>query len=174
MRSILVGLFCFLRGRVPDQATNFQLFDIDSDFAYEFPIFPEQIRTSGRANWEPQETTSGTKPLFYGNTDPLVINIDEAVIDYAIENVSAASDVDLLRMMHSEPEQGGPPPALVAMWGDRKIRCVMTNLHIREEMFNSRGNPTRLRVTMELTELQPDGEATDVQVGIYNEDVEPG
>ena len=156
---------------MPDQDTNFQLFDIESDFAFEFPIFPEQIRTQGRANWDPQETTSGTKPLFYGNTEPLVINIDEAVIDYAIENVSAVPDIDLLRKMQTEVEQGGPPPALVAMWGDRQIRCVLTTLSIREEMFTTQGNPTRLRISLELVELQPEGESTSV---IYNEDVEPG
>ena len=146
------------------EPSKFQILDLGSEFALEFQYFPEQITTSGRANWEPQETTIGTKPLFYSNTDPLRITIDEAFIDYTDSNTSAAPDVDLLRLMHTEVEEGGSPPALLAIWGERRIRCVMTDLSVDESMFTNDGNPTRLRFSVELMELQPEGEATTVTV----------
>ena len=40
----------------------------------------------------------------------------------------------------------------------------MTDLSIDEMMFTNDGNPTRLRFSVELLELQPDGEATTVTV----------
>jgi len=147
------------------EPSKFQLLDIASDFALEFDLFPEQITTSGRTNWEPQETTNGTKPLFYSNTEPLRISIQDAHIDYTDSNTSAASDVDLLRLQMTEIEEGGPPPALLAIWGERRIRCVLTDLTIDETMFTPDGNPTRLRISLELTELQPDGESTSVEIG---------
>lgn len=151
----------------------FQILDIESEFALELQFFPEQITTRGRANWEPQETTIGTKPLFYANTDPLVISLMDVYYDYTDSNTSAAPDVDLMRFQMTEME-GGPPPALLAIWGSRTIRCVLTDLTIEEMMFNDAGDPTRLKMSLELMELQPDGEATNVQEAVYNEDVEPG
>lgn len=146
----------------------FQLLDIESEFALEFPLFPEQITTSGRANWEPQEVTMGKKPLFYANTDPLRISINEVYFDYTDSNVSAAPDIDLMRYLMTEFE-GKPPGALLAIWGEREIRCVLTDLTIEETMFNDDGNPTRLKCSLELLELQEDGEATNVSV--YTEDI---
>jgi len=148
---------------MPEPST-FQLLDIESDFALEFQFFPEQITTRGRTNWEPQETTIGTKPLFYKNADPLVISLTDVHIDYTDSNASAAPDIDLMRYQMTELEEGGPPPALLAIWGERRIRCVLTDLTIDEMMFTGEGEPTRLRCSLELMELQPDGEATDVEV----------
>lgn len=156
------------------EPSKFILLDIESDFALEFQYFPEQISTRGRANWEPQNTTIGTKPLYYANTEPLIISLQDVYVDYTDSNTSAGPDVDLFRYQMTELEEGGPPPALLAIWGERSIRCVLTDLSIDESMFTSDGNPTRLRMSLELMELQPDGEATDVQEGGYNEDVEPG
>lgn len=149
---------------MPEPAV-FQLLDIESDFALEFPLFPEQISTTGRANWEPQNTTIGTKPLFYSNTEPLRISISEVYIDYTDSNTSAGPDIDLMRYQMTEFEEGGPPPALLAIWGDRRIRCVLTDLTVEETMFTEDGNPTRLKCSLELLELQPDGESVTVDEG---------
>lgn len=158
---------------MPEPST-FQILDIESDFALEFQFFPEEIVRRTRANWEPQNTTFGTKPLFYANSDPQVISISNAYIDYTHENVSAESDVELLQMQMREVEQGGPPPALLAIYGNTRFRCVLTDLTIRETMFTAdAGEPTRLCFDIELMELQEDGETTSVQEG-YNEDVQPG
>ena len=144
----------------------FQLLDIETDFALEFPFFPEQITTTARTNWEPQNTTIGTKPLFYSNMEPLRISISEVYIDYTDSNTSAVPDIDLMRYQMSEFEgDGSLPPALLAIWGDRRIRCVLTDLTIEETMFTEDGNPTRLKCSLELLELQPDGESVTVDEG---------
>lgn len=156
---------------MPDPAT-FQILDIESDFAFEFQYFPEQLTTRGRANWEPQDTTIGTKPLWYANTDPMVISIQDAYFDYTHGNVSAEPDIELMRGLMSEYEDR-VPPALLAIWGNRRIRCVLTDLTINEMMFKEdTGEPTRLQFSMELMELQDENETT--RVSVYNEDVEPG
>ena len=149
--------------------STFQLIDIDSDFAYEFPFFPENIRTVDRANWEPQDTTIGTKPLFYANGEPLQISV-ELYLDTTAFNTSLKPDIDLLRLFKAELPEGGVPGPMLAIWGDTKVRCVLADLTIEESMFNDEGNPTRAKVNVELTQLQEDGESTSVR---ETEDVDP-
>lgn len=149
---------------MPEPST-FQLLDIESEFAFEFQFFPEEITHRNRANWEPQNTTIGTKPLFYANSEPEVISITEAYVDYTHERVSIESDFELLKLMMTELEEGGPPPALLAIYGDTQLRCVLTDLSGRKTMFTEEGEPTRLCFDIELMELQPDGESTSVEEG---------
>ena len=153
---------------------SFQLIDILSDFAFEFPFFPEQIRTQDRANWEQQETTIGVKPLFYANSDPMRISVQDLYLDNTDTNTSLKPDLDLLRLFKTELEEGGPPPPMLAIWGDHELRCVLEDLTIEQMYFSEAGNCLRAKISMELVELQPDGEVTTVQESTYNEDVEPG
>ena len=144
----------------------FQLIDIKSNFAYEFPFFPENITITERANWNPQEVTQGVKPLFYANTEPTRISIREIYLDETQTGISLKPDLDLLRLFKTELEEGGPPPPMLAMWGDERLRCVMTDLLIEQILFDANGNCTRARLAIELLELQPDGESTTVDIGI--------
>lgn len=144
---------------------KFQLIDIGSDFAYEFPFFPETIRSMEGANWQPQETTIGIKPLFYANGEPRGVSVDELYLDSTDTDTSLKPDLDLLRLFKTELEEGGPPPPMLAVWGDNEFRCVLTRLDIEEIYFNPEGLCTRAKIGIELLELQPDGEATGVELG---------
>lgn len=152
----------------------FQLIDLSSNISFTFRYFPERITTSGRANWTPQETSIGVKPLFYGNTEPLRISVDELVLDNTDTNNSLRGDLEDLRLFATEIEDGGTPPALLAVWGEHRVRCVLTDYSIEEEEFSPEGEPLRARIRLDLIELQEEGEATSVRVVEYNEDVEPG
>jgi hypothetical protein len=150
---------------------TFQLIDLSSDFAFQFPYFPDNVMLSGRANWHQQETTFGVKPLFYANADPLRVSVREIELGSVDSQVSLKPDIDLLRMFQQELEEGGPPPPMLALWGDQRLRCVLEDLTIEQTMFDEEGKCTRAIVSLELTELQPDGEVTTVRT---SEDVDPG
>lgn len=142
---------------------KFQIIDPASEYTFEFPLFPNEIDTDSGANWDAQETTAGKKPIFYKNTEPITISIPEVYIDYSRENVSAVSDLELLRLQHTEDESGTPPPLLV-VWGEQTYRCVLKHLAVNQTRFVDDGNPKRLRLSLEFVELQEDGEGTSVTV----------
>jgi Contractile injection system tube protein len=144
--------------------SRFQLIDLGSDFAFEFPFFPENIRMNGRANWEPQNTTIGVKPLFYGNCEPMRISVQDLHLDSTETATSLKPDLDLLRLFKTELEEGGPPPAMMAIWGDHNERCVLEELTIEQILFDDQGNCIRAKIGIELIELQPEGEASTVTV----------
>jgi|CXWL01.1.fsa_nt_gi hypothetical protein len=143
----------------------FQLIDLESDYAFEFQYFPETVSTSSRANWNEQDTTMGVRPLFYANADPKRVSVRDAILDSTETNTSLQPDFELLSYFHSELEQGGVPTAILAVWGDQQLRCVMTELNIEQIMFSQEGNCQRAKVSFELIELQPDSENTTVEIG---------
>ncbi len=144
---------------------TFQLIEVETDYAFEFPFFPENVSISGGANWNPQETTQGVKPLMYANTEPTRISLTDIHLDETMTGVSLKPTLDLLRMFKNEVAEGGPPPAILALWGDEELLCVMTGLDIEQIMFNPEGECIRARLQIELLELQPEGESTTVEVG---------
>lgn len=154
-------------------AEKLALIDLDSQAAWEFQFFPNEVRTADRANWEPQDTTIGTKPLFYANREPRRISFPELYLDYSGESLTATLD-ELRVFAIDEKDTTGMPARLLATWGDRIERCVMEELSIEEIFFNSVGEPTRARIGIELIELQPDGEGTSVREPVYNENIDPG
>lgn len=147
---------------------TFQLIDFKSDYTFEFQYFPAQIRLGSRSNWDPQNTTIGTRPLFYANGDPMKISVDDLIIDEHDSGISIKPTIDLLLLMKTE-EEDGPPPALLAQFGDWTFRCVLESVDVRMIAFNNDGQCTRAEISIELLELQEDGEATGVSV--YTEDV---
>ena len=143
---------------------KFQLIDIGSDFAYEFQYFPEEISLQDSANWNAQETTMGVKPLFYASGEPSIISVENLILDNTETGVSLKPDLDLLRLFKTELEEGGPPPAMLAIWGDWSERCVLTRLDITQIYFDAEGNCLRARIGIDLTQLQEDGEETSVNI----------
>ena len=145
-------------------AGSFQLIDLSSNIAFTFQFFPEKIRANVRANWEPQNTTVGVKPLFYGNTEPQKISVEELYLDNTDTNRSLKDDILDLGSLIKEVDDLGSPPPLLAIWGDSKFRCVLTDVTIEGIMYNDEGNCIRARISIELTQLQRDGESTTVNV----------
>jgi hypothetical protein len=143
--------------------TNFALINLAGAGDYIFAIFPRGVATQDRANWQPQETTIGVKPLFYANREPRQITVDEIYLDSSDTNQSLTPEIKALRRLLEETERGTPPP-LLAAWGDRQERCVLAELNIEEEFYAPDGQPIRAKVRLVLTQLQPSGERTSSRV----------
>lgn len=151
------------------QFGQFVLINLEGRGTFVFDLFPREIQTSRHVMWEPQEVTRGTKPLFYGNRDPKRITVNEVVFDGTELNVSIEPQITALYALQNEDARLGRPPILLALWGDRQERCVLEDVSIVEKFFSSEGDPQRAVVTMNLVEIQEQGEATSLTI---NDEVE--
>lgn len=135
------------------------LIDLSSQASFEFQYFPNSVRSQRGVNWRSQDTTIGTKPLMYENREPKKLSFTELWLDNTDTGESLTSILDELEEFctsESDPGGGsrGRPAVLLATWGDRKLRCVLTDLTVEEEFFNESGEPTRARLSIELMEIQ--------------------
>lgn len=122
---------------------------------FVFRFFPTGIETTGRANWQAQDVTIGTKPLLYGNREPKQIRVSDLWLDSTATGDSLTPDIEALYRLLEETERG-MPPALLATWGDRQERCVLEELGVEEQFFRPDGAPIRARVSLTLLQLQED------------------
>lgn len=143
---------------------GFALINLENQQSFVFQFFPANVQSSDRANWQPQETTIGIKPLFYANREPRQLNFPELWLDNTDTNKSLTPTIKELRELMEETEKG-TPPALLAIWGDRNERCVLQELSIEEKFFTPDGYPIRVLIRMSLIQLQPErNESTSVRV----------
>lgn len=145
------------------------LIDISSQASFEFQYFPNSVRTQRGVNWRPQDTTIGTKPLLYENREPKRLSFTELWLDNTDDGQSLTQTLDELEeFCTSETDSGGGsrgrPAILLATWGDRKLRCVLTDLNVEEEFFNEQGEPTRARLSIELLEIQEFAEGALISI----------
>lgn len=133
------------------------LVNLDNQISFEFQFFPEEINTTDRNNWEPQETTIGVKPLFYANREPRQLDFSELYLDSTETNESLTPEVNELRALMNESDETGKPPALMAIWGDRTEQVVLQDLTISEIFFHQQGFPIRVRISMSLIQIQSEG-----------------
>lgn len=144
------------------------LIDMSSRASFGFQYFPNTLRTQRQVNWRPQETTIGTKPLFYENREPKRLSFTELWLDNTETGESLGPVLDELEEFTTSEQDlsggtRGTPPILLATWGDRKLHCVLENLEVEEQFFNASGEPTRARLSIELIEIQ---EGSGVGFGI--------
>src|SRR5258708_3048182 len=133
-----------------DTAGKFVLISLETPDSFIFELFPHAIQSTDHANWEAQDVSRGTKPLFYANGEPRKISVPECWLDGTEKNQPVNDSIDKLRALKNEIPKTGAPPALLAIWGDRQQRCVMEDVMIEEQFFTSAGNPLRARVTLQL------------------------
>jgi len=151
------------------QLGQFVLINLEGKGSFVFDLFPREIQTSRRVVWEPQDITRGTKPLFYGNRDPKRIAVNEVMFDGTELNQSIAPQITALSALQNEDARLRRPPVLLAIWGDRQERCVLEEVTIVEKFFSPEGEPLRAVVSLQLVEIQEQGEATAVSV---NDEIE--
>lgn len=120
-----------------------------------FPSPSPGISLNRRANWEEQNVTTGTKPLFYMNRDPRRLDVQEVWLDKTDSNESITPQIERLMSMQDEVNNGTPPPCVV-LWGDRQERSVLEDIRIEEVFHHTSGYPMRARVTLSFKELQKD------------------
>jgi hypothetical protein len=135
---------------------------------FVFDFFPTApITLERRANWPEQDTTRGTKPLFYENRDPRKLGVQEVYLDRSDTSESITPQIEELMALQDEIVDDAPPPCLV-LWGDRQERAVLENIHIEETFHRRDGSPIRARVTLEFKELQGEdrGRLSDAEEGL--------
>lgn len=135
---------------------SFGLTNLEGPGGFIFIRFPTAIGTSARANWQVQEVTVGTKPLYFANREPKQIRVDDLLLDNTATGDSVTPDIEALFRLLEELEGKGRPPALLARWGDREERCVLADLNVSEEFFNFDGTPIRARISVTLLQFQED------------------
>ncbi|MGA9774008.1 MAG: hypothetical protein WBV94_33565 [Blastocatellia bacterium] len=137
---------------------KFVLVNLCGGGAFIFDWFPtsDGIELNRRANWPEQETTIGTKPLFYMNRDPRRLEIREVWLDRSDTNESITPLMNALLALQDEICEGTPPP-LLALWGDRQERVILEEIRFEEKLHHQNGNPIRARASLSLKEIQEDG-----------------
>ena len=68
------------------------LIDLNSQASFEFQYFPNEVKSVDRSNWEAQEVTIGTKPLFYQNREPQVLTFSELYFDTIDGNAEQSAE----------------------------------------------------------------------------------
>lgn len=139
---------------------TFGLTNLEGPGGFVFIRFPTGIETSARANWQAQEVTIGTKPLFYASREPRQIRVDDLLLDNTATGDSVTPDIEALLRLMEELENLGRPPALSARWGDREERCVLTDLTVSEQFFAFDGTPIRARISITLLQFQDEPSIT--------------
>lgn len=135
---------------------------------YAFRYFATAIDTSRRANWNPQDVTIGTKPLFYANRDPRRLEIGEVWIDNTDTGDSITPELDQLFALQDETD-AGTPPVLLVQWGDRQERVVLEEINVSETFFHSDGTPLRARLSLTFIEIQDERRA-ETSVNVIDDD----
>lgn len=142
-------------------AGKFVVVNLCAQGRFTFDYFPTApITLERRANWPEQDTTIGTKPLFYENRDPRRLTVQEVYLDRSDTGESITPQIEELMALQDEICEGTPPPVLV-LWGDRQERTILEEIRV-EEIFHARpGHPIRARVNLTFKEIQEDdaGEA---------------
>jgi hypothetical protein len=135
---------------------KFVVINLCAGGVFRFQWFPSPnpgIELSRRANWEEQNTTTGTKPLFYFNRDPRRLEVPEVWLDKTDTNQSIKPEMDALLALQDEVCEGTPPPLLVA-WGDRQERVILEEVRFEEVFHHRVGFPMRARVRLSFKEVQ--------------------
>jgi hypothetical protein len=154
-----------------DLAGKYALISLETSAHFIFDLFPVQIQSTDRANWEAQDVTRGTKPLFYSSSEPRRISVPDLMIDGSRTGETINDQIDALRELKNELPNTGAPPALLSVYGERQQRCVLEEVVVTEIFpFTAGGDPMRARVNLQLVELQEEGTAVSVTV---NDEVGP-
>jgi Contractile injection system tube protein len=140
-------------------------FSIDGFKGIEFDFFPEKISTTDRINWNPQDTTTGVKPLFYANREPRKLQFDKLVLDSTDTGESLAEKILQLRKLYEQTKLG-VPTKLVIGWGlGRAETVVLEELTIDETFFSTDEEPLRAEVRTSFIEVQDEqNDTTSVRI----------
>jgi hypothetical protein len=117
-------------------------------------LFPQEIKTDDRSNWQDADVAGGLKPLFFANTEPQRISVDELMIDYTRTNASVEGEIETLRSwMRPQNNQSSPPPLLV-LTKDWQARCVLTEMNVKRSFFTKEGVCVRAYLSLSFEEIR--------------------
>lgn len=144
--------------RVGDSASppgSLVIVNLDAGSSFIFRFFPEDITSSGKADWKPQHVSTRTAPLFYAGRQPRELQLGPLWLDNAATgDVSVTDEIAQLFELQQIVQGRGAPPALLARWGDNTFRGVLTEMSVKQQHFTREGSPLRAEVNLSLLELQ--------------------
>lgn len=116
-------------------------------------LFPDEINTSDRTNWEKGDVAGGLKPLSFGNAEPQTVTINDLCIDHTRTNRSVEPTIETLReWMRAEPGKGSPPDLQLITSGWTQ-RGILTELSIKRNFFTPEGVCIRAYLSLTFDEL---------------------
>lgn len=125
-------------------------------------LFPNEIGTEDKTNWEAADVTGGLKPLSFANSETQKITIQEVAVDNTRTNVSVEPTIEKLRAwMRSSPKTGSPPPLQIITTGWQQ-RCVLSGLTVKRAFFTKTGICIRAYLSLTFDELQSTGLQVEV------------
>jgi hypothetical protein len=127
------------------------LVNLETGEVWEFHFFPQGISSEDATNWEPQDVSTGTKPIMYSSTDPQRIEIQDVYLDGSDDNTSVSGDVESLRALMREGTNN-VPPALRFVCGDWQQTVVLEKLRVERGLFNIAGNTLRAKCSLSFIE----------------------
>lgn len=136
-----------------DQANALLVTNLESNQSFIFRFFPTEIETSRRANFEPQDVTTGVMPLFYANREGRRLAFPTLWLDNSVTGESLTPEIQELFALQNETIEGKPPTLSVA-WGDREEQVVLEEISVTENAFLSNGTPIRARLSLSFIEMQ--------------------
>ena len=116
-------------------------------------LFPEEINTDDRTNWEDADVAGGLKPLFFANVDSQKIMIRELCLDHTRTNESVEPTIEKLRSWMRPSERESSPPPLQVLTAGWKQKCVLTDLSVKRSFWTGNGICIRAYFTFTFAEL---------------------
>lgn len=116
-------------------------------------LFPEEVTTDDRANWEAADIAGGVKPLLFGNSEPQQIKINELCLDHTRTNQSVEPIIEDLRSWMRSNERAGSPPPLQIVTAAWQQRGVLSELAVKRAFFTKEGVCIRAYLSLTFEEL---------------------
>lgn len=120
-------------------------------------LFPAEIKTDDRANWQAADVSNAVKPIFYANNDGQKISIDELTLDYTRTNASVEDGIETLSSW-MRPQigdaAGAPPPPLLILTKGWQARAVLTEMSVKRSFFTKEGICVRAYLSLSFEEIK--------------------
>ncbi len=138
------------------QPTGFSIINLRDGDEIDL-LFPEEINTDDRTNWEEADVAGGLKPLFFANADPQKITIRELCVDHTRTNNSVEPVIETLRSWMRPKERESAPPPLELITAGWKQKGVLSELGVKRQFWTKDGVCIRAYLDLTFNELAVGG-----------------
>lgn len=139
------------------QETGFSIINLRDGGGEVRLLFPEEIETSDRANWQDADVAGGVKPIFFANSETQKISIRELCIDNTRTNESVEPTIEKLRSWMRPKGRESSPPVLQILTAGWQQRCVLTEMSVKRVFWTTGGICIRAFLTLTFEEIAGSG-----------------
>lgn len=142
---------------MPTENTGFSIINLTAGGGEVKLIFPEEVNTEDRSNWESVDVANALKPLFFANIEPQKITIDKLCIDNSHSLESVEPVIAKLRNWMRVKERESAPPVLQILTAGWQQRCVLTGMSVKRSFWTNNGICIRAYLNLTFEEYQTSG-----------------